>query len=78
MVGRRNADTVDTFNLKDVATTTTFWLSMGYNFGCVIPSSTIIIDFRGRVFGVKPYHEDIAEIEVPAEVVMATIVWLSI
>jgi len=46
VVGRQNADTADTFHLTDVATTATFWLSMGYNFGCVIPSGTIIIDFR--------------------------------
>ena len=34
MVGRQKADIADTLHLRDVATTTSFWLSMGYNFGC--------------------------------------------
>ena len=38
MVGRQNADIADTLHLRDVATATTFWLSMGYDFGCVIDS----------------------------------------
>jgi len=33
VVGRQNVDIVDTLHLMDVATATTFWLSMGYNFG---------------------------------------------
>jgi len=41
VVGRQNADIADTLHLKDVAMATTFWLSTGYNFGCVIASSTI-------------------------------------
>jgi len=41
VVSRQNADIADTLHLRDVATATTFWLSMGYNFGCVIASSTI-------------------------------------
>ena len=36
MVGRQNADIVDTLHLREVAMATTFWLSMGYNFGCMI------------------------------------------
>ena len=46
MVGRQNADIADTLQLRDVAMATTFWLSMGYNFGCVIASGTIF-DSRG-------------------------------
>ena len=38
MVGRQNADISDSLHLRDVVMATTFWLSMGYNFGCVIAS----------------------------------------
>jgi len=41
VVGRQNAAIADTLHLKDVAMATTFWLSMGYNFSCVIASSMI-------------------------------------
>ena len=34
-------DFADTLHLKEVAMATTFWLSMSYNFGCVIDSSMI-------------------------------------
>ena len=27
--------------LRDVDTATNFWLSMGYNFGCIIPSNVL-------------------------------------
>jgi len=40
VVRRQNADT-NTLHLRDVAMATTFWFSMGYNFGCVIASSMI-------------------------------------
>jgi len=36
VVGPQNAHIVDTLHVRDVATATTFWLSMGYNFGCMI------------------------------------------
>jgi len=49
VVGRENVDIADTLHLRDVAMATTFWLSMGYNFVCVIASSTIF-DSRGWVF----------------------------
>jgi len=51
VVGRQNADIADTLHLKDVVIATTFWLSMGYNFGCVIGSGTIFdsrVGFRGQ------------------------------
>ena len=41
MVGQQNADIADTLQLKEVAMATTFWLSMGYNFSCVIASDTL-------------------------------------
>ena len=49
MVGR-HADVADTLYLRDVAMATTFWLSMGYNFDCVIASDTRF-DFRGGFSG---------------------------
>ena len=70
MSGRRqNADIADTLHLRDVAMATTFWFSMGYNFGCMIASDTLF-DSRGRV---KLSNEDIADFEVLREVAMATI-----
>jgi len=41
VVGRQNADIADTTQLRDVAMRTTCWLSMGYNFGCMIASDTL-------------------------------------
>jgi len=40
----------DTLHLRDVANATTFWLLMGYNFGCVIASS-MIFDSRHGFLG---------------------------
>jgi len=57
--------------LRDVAMANIFWLSMGYNFGCVIASGTIF-DTRGWVFGVKLSDEDIAEIKCLRVVAMVT------
>jgi len=57
--------------LRCVAMATNFWLSMGYNFGCMIASATLF-DSRGWVFGVKLSDEDIAEIECLKVVAMAT------
>jgi len=51
---------------------TTFCLSMGYNFGCMIASDTVF-DSRGWVFGVRLSDEDIADFEVLRDVAMATI-----
>jgi len=41
LVDQQNADIADTLKIRDVAMATTFWLSMNYNFGCVIGSGTI-------------------------------------
>ena len=46
MVYRQNADIADTLHLRDVAMATTFWLSIGYNFACMIASDTLF-DSRG-------------------------------
>ena len=50
MVGRQNADIADTLELRYVAMVTTFWLSMGYNFSCMIASDTLF-DSRGGFSG---------------------------
>jgi len=76
VVGQQNADNTNTLHLRDVAMTTTFWLSMGYNFGCVIASGTIF-DFRGG-FLWSSYPVNTANFEVLRDVAMATIFWLSI
>ena len=58
-------------SLRDVAMATNFWLSMGYNFSCMIASDTLF-DSREWVFGVKLSDEDKAEIECLRVVAMAT------
>jgi len=68
---RQNADIVDTLHLRDVAITTPFCLSMGYNFGCMIATDTLLI--LGVVFGVKLSDEDTADFELLRDVAMATI-----
>jgi len=50
---------------------TPFCLSMGYNFGCMIASDTLLI--LGVVFRVKLSDEDIANFELLSDVAMATI-----
>ena len=50
MVGRQIADIANTLHLRDVAMATTFWLSIGYNFGYEIASGTIS-DSRGGFSG---------------------------
>jgi len=50
VVGRQNADIADTLQLRDVAMTTTFWGSMGYNFSCMTASDTLF-DSRGGFSG---------------------------
>jgi len=50
VVGCQNADITNTLHLGDVTMSTTFWLSMGYNFGCVI-ASNMLFDSRGGFSG---------------------------
>jgi len=47
VVGRHSAAIADSLQLSDVAMATTFWLSMGYNFSCIIASDTLF-DSRGE------------------------------
>ena len=51
VVGRQNADITDTLQLRVVTMATTFWLSMGYNFGYVIASYTLFDSIRGGFSG---------------------------
>jgi len=53
---------------------TTFWLLMGYNFGCMIASDTLF-DSRPWVFGVKLLDEDIADFEVLRDVIARQPFW---
>ena len=50
MVGPQNADIADTLHLRDVAMVTSFWLSVGYDFGSVIASDTLF-DSSGGFLG---------------------------
>jgi len=56
--------------LRDAAMATIFWLSMGYNFGCMIASNTLF-DSRGEFSG-SSYPMKTAEIKSPRVVAMAT------
>jgi len=40
----------DTLHLRDVAMATSFWLLMGYNFGCMI-ASDMLFDSMGEFSG---------------------------
>ena len=41
VVSWQNADTANTLHLMDVAMAITFWLLMGYNFGCMIANNLL-------------------------------------
>jgi len=56
--------------LRDVAMAISFWLSFGYNFGCIIASYTLF-DSRGGFSG-SSYPMDIADFEILKNVAMAT------
>jgi len=62
----------DTLHLRDVATATTFCLSIGYNFGCMIASDTFF-DSRGRFLGSSYPMKIYIDFEVLRDVAMATI-----
>jgi len=47
---RHNADIAGTLHLRDVAIATTFWLSIGYNFSCMI-ASDMLFNSRGGFSG---------------------------
>ena len=59
----------DSPQLRDVATATTFWLSTGYNFSCMIASDTLF-DSRGGF--ARTGYPMIADIESLRDVAMAT------
>jgi len=64
IVTNRVASTsADTLHLRDVATATTFWLSMGYDFGCMT-ASNMLFDSRGGFLGLNLSDEGIADFEV--------------
>jgi len=42
VVSRQNADIVDTLQLREVAIASTFWLPVGYNFGCMVALHLLI------------------------------------
>jgi len=54
VVCQQNADIADTLHTWDVAMATSFWLSMGYNFGCMIAINMLFgsgggfVGFRGQ------------------------------
>jgi len=43
----RIEDIADTLHLKDIAMVTTFWLLMGYNFGCMTASDMLLDSMVG-------------------------------
>ena len=49
-----------------------FWLSIGYNFGCMTASDTLF-DSRGGFSVVKLSDEDIADFEVLRDVAIVTV-----
>jgi len=59
VVGRQNADIADTLHLRDVAMATSFWLLMGYNFGCMI-ASYMLFDSGGGFSGTVSAESDSA------------------
>jgi len=52
-----NKHTAEIQGLRDVTMATTFWLSMGYNFSCVIVSLTLfdyrVVDFSWSSYPMK-------------------------
>jgi len=72
VIGQHNADIADTLHMRNVSMATTFWLSMGYKFACVIASDTMF-DSRGCIFRVKLSDEDIANFEVLRDIARATV-----
>jgi len=63
--------------LRDVAMATNFWLSVGYNFGCMIASDTLF-DSTGGFSESSYLMRNIAEIECLRDVAMAPILGLKL
>jgi len=72
VVGRQVPGIADALHLRDVAIATTFWLSMGYNFG-YMTASDMLFDSIGVGFRVKLSDEDIADFEVLRDVAIVTV-----
>ena len=56
MVGRQKVDIADILHLRHVAMATSFCLSIGYNFGCMIASDTLFdsrVGFSGSSYPMK-------------------------
>jgi len=70
VVGRQTADIADTCTLGTLPRQPLFWLSMGYNFGCMIASDTLI-DSRGGFLG-SSYPMKTVDFEIRRDVAMAT------
>jgi len=70
VVCQQNADIADTLQLRDVAMATTFWLQMGYNFGCMTASDPAFDSVGG--FSVSSYLMKTTKIECLRDVAMAT------
>ena len=51
MAGKQNVDNADALQLRDVATATIFWLSMGYSFGGYMIASGTLFDSWGEFSG---------------------------
>ena len=50
MVGRQNADIADSPQLRSVAMATIYWLSIGYNFDCMVANG-MLFDSWGEFAG---------------------------
>jgi len=70
VVGRQTADIADTCTLGTLPRQPFFWLSVGYNFGCMIASDTLF-DSRGGFLG-SSYPMKTADFEIRRDVAMAT------
>jgi len=53
---RQNANIADTLHLRDVAMAASFWLLMGYDFGCMIASDTLFNSREKTSSGIVVVH----------------------
>jgi len=56
--------------LRDVAMATNFWISLGYDFGCIISSDTLFDSSGG--FSGSSYPMKTADFEILSNIAMAT------
>jgi len=77
VVRRQNADIADTLHLRYVAVATTFWLSMGYNFGCMIACDTLFYSvggFSGLSYPMKKMRSSVYR-SLPWKPFLAFYIW---